>query len=356
MRNSVLAFAFVLCACGTNSGVQSSLRAISYSGESESPVFLDESRYAEQMTSLVNPLIEQAETGFFDGKDGASLFYAKIEHPHPKAKIAVVPGYTENFVKWHETIYNFYQSGYSVYFYEHRGMGQSDRLVASDKEIVWVKQFADYTDDLKTFLTTVVPDDSLPLLVFAHSMGAGITSDLLTREPNLVKAAVMNSPMLGINTGKYPKPVALSIAAGAVLIGKGQTYAPGETGVDFDQWVVETANTSSAERFYRYKEAVQELGTANGGSSFGWVKEVLLTSYRLGHSWVAARVTTPILMSSAGLEQMVVNADQEKFCAAAKNCKLVKQPTSRHETYNEIGPIRTPWITQAIRFFDGFQK
>lgn len=356
MRTLAFVATFALVACGVQNSSLSSLASDVNAAESENHVFVNEDHYAEEMESLVAPVIAKAETGFFKGEGGVNLFYAKLERPGSKAKIAIVPGYTENYAKYHETIFNFYQSGYSVYFYEHRGMGQSDRLVANDKEIVYVKQFEDYVKDLKTYLTTVVPKDNRPLLVFAHSMGGGITADFLTQNHDLIKAAVLNSPMLGIKTGKYPKAIALTIASGATLIGKGTSYAPGEGPVNFDEWQVETANTSSPERYYRYKEIVQGLGTANGGSSFNWVKEVLLMSYRLGQKWVAARATTPILMGSAALDSTVVNEDQAKYCSAAKACKLVNHPNSRHETYNEIGSIRTPWMTDVIHYFDGYAK
>ncbi len=56
--------------------------------------------------------------------------------------------------KYHELFYDFYHAGYAVFFYEQRGFGKSLREV-SDKDAVYVGNFAEYVEDLKLFTDEV---------------------------------------------------------------------------------------------------------------------------------------------------------------------------------------------------------
>lgn len=72
----------------------------------------------------------------------------------PKKALVFVHGFCEFFGKYHELFYDFYHAGYAVFFYEQRGFGKSLREV-SDKDAVYVGNFAEYVEDLKLFTDEV---------------------------------------------------------------------------------------------------------------------------------------------------------------------------------------------------------
>lgn len=344
--------ALSLNACGGSEVSDSGLHSVSDSSPIDGPLFLDEANFNADFDHYVLPLVQNAQTGFFRGVDNAQLYHSAYINPNAKGKIVIVPGFTESSLKYRELIYNFYQAGYSVYLYDHRSQGKSTRFT-EDREIVWVKNWDDYVEDFKTFVHTVVPKDELPTMIFSHSMGAAIVADALTSEPDIATAAVISSPILALNTGKYPLPIAKAVAFAAVLVGKGKQYSPGEGPLIPGDWTVATASTSSAARHERYKADLLAADEQMGGSSFNWVKQVLKMNDKLAKESVVSKVTTPILMGQAGVDKLALPAGQAKYCSMAKNCFLRIRPTSRHEIYNEVTDIRNPWIQEILSFYEG---
>lgn len=351
-----LMLAFVLCLIGTtvsSCGASKSLNSSVSSAKGSpgtAPLFINEANFTEEFDTHVLPVIEQGTKGYFTGVDGAQLYHMAFEHPLAKARIVIVPGFTENTLKYRELIYNFYQAGYSVYIFDPRSQGKSDRLVA-DREIVWIARWEDYVTDLKTFIHTIVPHDEKPVLIFSHSMGGAVVADALTSEPDLARAAVINAPIVGLNTGKYPLAIAKSLAYGAVLLGKGKSYSTGQAPYDGDVWTIDVASTSSVPRHERYKRDIEVADEQQGGSSFNWVKQVFIMNDKMAKESVVSKVTTPILMGQAGHDGFALPGAQAKYCSMAKNCMLRSQPSSRHEIFNEVDAIRNPWIQEILAFY-----
>ncbi|MBC7661091.1 MAG: alpha/beta hydrolase [Chitinophagaceae bacterium] len=319
------------------------------------PLFLSEAQYDADFDANVIPLMAKAKTGFFEGVDNVQIHYSIVENPAAKASLVIVPGFTENTLKYRELIYTFYQAGYSVYTFDPRGQGLSARMT-DDKEVVWVNQWSDYVTDLKTFVHTLVPKGDKEIFLFSHSTGAAVVADALTSEPTLAAAAVMGSPLLTLNTGRYPLFLAKAVAAAGYFMGKGKDYAPGEGPVADDRWGIATASTSSVPRFTRYKRDALRLGQAQGGASFNWVRVVLEMNERLYDAKLVAGVTLPLLMAAAGRDTYVLSTGITSYCKAAKNCVFSQYPTSRHEIYNEVDEIRRPWLTEVIAFYDRHLK
>ena len=67
---------------------------------------------------------------YLNGKNGCRLAYRHFTH-HPTARelVIMVNGRAENILKWTELAYDFYQQGYDVLIFDHRGQGYSQRLL-----------------------------------------------------------------------------------------------------------------------------------------------------------------------------------------------------------------------------------
>ena len=125
---------------------------------------------------------------------GIEIYYEHYRLKKPLATIVLAHGFGENIMKYRELIYYFLQEGYEVFAMEHRGHGRSGRS-GLDSTQVHVESWKYYVDDLEKFVTTIVkPQSKIPLLLFGHSMGGGISAALLLRQPSLFHAAVLSVP------------------------------------------------------------------------------------------------------------------------------------------------------------------
>lgn len=347
------------------------------------PIFLDDNHYQEEFDSKVIPLIATARDGFFSGINGTKLYHQAFENPNAKGKIVIVNGYTENTLKYRELIYNFYQAGYSVYIYDHRGQGASDRLT-KNRTLAHIQKWEHFQIDLRTFIDTIIPQNKLPTFIFSHSMGGAIVADSLVDDANSsgktqylskVKAVVVSSPALALKDAAGSDGALLLPAS--LVARSAATFAPENYGVnqkplDIESWTLESASTSSEPRFSRYKADAIAADQAMGGASFGWQAEVLKMNVDYSTSFTASnllklnnmvsKVKTPILMGQAGLDGLVFNPSQDQYCKFAANCNVANAhkpilfANSRHEIYNEKEAIRNVWITQIIQFFDSHLK
>jgi lysophospholipase len=287
--------------------------------------------------------------GAFAGKSGVTIAYAVYRVPQEIGAVVLLPGRTEAYVKYFETVYDLRDAGYSIYMMDHRGQGLSGRMLA-DSQKGHVVEFDDYVDDVQTFIDDVVkaePHDRL--FILSHSMGGAITTRLLERDPKIIDAAVLVSPMHQINTSPYPEFVAEGLAGTLCLVGKCDDYAPGKGPYDPSWAFSKNDVTHCAVRFEMNKRLVQQNPRiALGGPTTRWVRESIDATEDLQDA--AARLTTPVLLLQAGSDQVVKIKGQDKVCAAAASCQKVAYPSAYHEILQETDSIRTPALKQIAAF------
>ena len=161
-------------------------------------IFIREKDFAETMEGKVLPFLkDKIEDGYIDTKDGLKLYYQKLVRPDEKASIVLCHGFCEFTLKYAETMYYFYEMGYSVFAIDHRGHGLSDRLVDGYSK-VHVDHFEDYVNDFNDFVRQIVMPNSPSkhLILFAHSMGGGIGALYLEEYPDVFEKAILSSPMI----------------------------------------------------------------------------------------------------------------------------------------------------------------
>ena len=147
---------------------------------------------------------QHAVEGEFKGKDGVTIRYAALRQAKVDRAILIVNGRGESYLKYQELAGDLWRQGYSLYLIDHRGQGMSDRML-DDPQKGYVDQFDDYVVDLKQFHDQIImADQPAKLFLLAHSMGGAISARYLERWPDDIKAAVLSSPMLGINLGGPP--------------------------------------------------------------------------------------------------------------------------------------------------------
>lgn len=319
-----------------------------------------EEDFKRKMRLEAEPYLRGCEThGYFEGCDGARISYWVYRASHteghapPKdAAIVISHGFCEFAEKYREVAYVFLRQGYSVYIPEHRGHGFSARL-AKDPEQVYVTDYEQYVQDLHFFVKKIVEPQEKTKFLFCHSMGGAIGIRYLQEYPLTFRAAVLSSPMIGANTGKYPKWLSKIASEFYCAIGKGEKYAAGQGGFRM-QPSYETSSSISRERyFYIYDMRLKNKEYRTYGASYAWARAGLRAVAKLQKQKNIDKIRTPMLIFAAGMDDMVDNDAIRSFAARAATATLVEVGQSKHEIYNAGYEVRLDYYRKIFDFFRG---
>jgi lysophospholipase len=302
----------------------------------------------------------------FKGKDDLDIHYAHFEHSPASPVIVISPGRCESYLKYKETAFELYLSGYSIFIVDHRGQGLSGRMLTNVFK-GYVKNFDDYADDLYQFITKIVAPNSgntLPYLL-AHSMGCAITLRMLQLYPNVVQKAALLSPMIAINTGPLPH----FFATGLVnllenlnqLLSKEPWYFVGQS--NYKAKLFRNNPLTHCEN--RYQAFVDLYQTNNaiqlGGVTIKWLHEAFKARKAIFSN--LDKITTPLTLFQGSEDIVVDNKKQNDFCRLlhALSPELIA-PTpiiiegAHHELLFEIDPLREKTLSQILQFFSASPK
>ena len=214
------------------------------------------------------------EDGFFMGEKDIKIYYKSYEVEDSEEVIVISHGFCESSEKYRELIKTFNKNNYSVYIIDHRGHGKSGRLGIDNSQIN-VEDFNYYIKDLKTFLDSiVVPNlNDRKLYLFAHSMGGAIGALFLEKHNNYFEKAILNCPMMEIDTGKYPKIVSKIVSKLFCTIGMGNKYLFGHGPFNSKPDFINSA-TSSRKRYDSYfNKQLEHKELQTSGGSFNWLNQ-----------------------------------------------------------------------------------
>ncbi|HEH9417703.1 TPA: alpha/beta fold hydrolase [Aeromonas sobria] len=300
---------------------------------------------------------QHAVEGEFKGKDGITIRYAALRQAKVDRAILIVNGRVESYLKYQELAWDLWRQGYSLYLIDHRGQGMSGRMLA-DQQKGYVDQFDDYVLDLKQFHDQVImADQPAKLFLLAHSMGGAISARYLERWPDDIKAAVLSSPMLGINLGGLPKWLAKGLATTIGTVGDwiGEPpYGPGQGGYQ-DHGFADNGLTHSQSRYQAFRQLYELHPQIQlGGATAHWIYQGITGADAAIAD--AGAIKTPLLVLQAGNDSVVDNAAQDRFCTLA-NCeggKPLRIEGAWHELFIESDDKRQPALTAMADFFARF--
>lgn len=300
---------------------------------------------------------QHAREGEFIGKDQVPIRYAVLRHPGSERAIMVVNGRVETYLKYQELALDLWNQGYSLYLIDHRGQGRSGRML-QDPLKGYVAHFEDYVDDLKTFHDRVVEQDKpAKVFILAHSMGGAISARYLERWPDDIQAAVLSSPMMGINLGGLPAWLAKGLASTMDTVGGwfGEPpYGPGQ-GPYADHGFADNELTHSPRRYQLFREQYERTPEVKlGGATAHWIREGILAGEQIIAA--AAQIKTPLLLLQAGEDSVVDNTAQDAFCLAApcEGGKPMRIEGAWHELFIEQDAQRQPALQAALAFLERY--
>ncbi|QSR71865.1 alpha/beta fold hydrolase [Aeromonas jandaei] len=297
---------------------------------------------------------QHAIEGEFKGKDGVAIRYAALRQEKVDRAILIVNGRVESYLKYQELAWDLWRQGYSLYLIDHRGQGMSGRML-NDHDKGYVDQFDDYVVDMKQFHDQIImADKPAKLFLLAHSMGGAISARYLERWPDDIRAAVLSSPMLGINLGGLPKWLAKGLATTIGTVGGwfGEPpYGPGQ-GPYQDHGFADNELTHSQSRYQAFRQIYEQHPQIKlGGATTHWIYQGITGADAAIAD--AGAIKTPLLLLQAGNDSVVDNAAQDAFCTKA-NCeggKPLRIEGAWHELFIESDDKRQPALTAMLDFF-----
>lgn len=289
------------------------------------------------------------QTGYFEGANGQQIYFEQYLTGDAQATIVLVHGLSESLIKYRELVYYFTQENYNVIALEHRGHGRSGSL-GKDASQVHVQDWRYYVDDLEHLVLQYSPAET-PILIFAHSMGGGIATALLERQPDLFAAAVLTAPMHQINVGGVPPWLARYLAAVQVALGREQAYAPAQEPYRYYPFE-EMANTGAKNRHTLYQDELAQLTELQrGGISYGWLNQAKALTRYLQADANLTKVSTPVMIFQAELENMVDNVGHFIVNRKFANSEVTLVENAKHDLYRESDEILGPYLATIFDFY-----
>jgi len=261
------------------------------------------------------------QEGFLKGVRGANIYFQNwLPEGDPKAVLLVIPGLAEHSGRYVNVVNHFVPLGYAVYGIDHLGHGKSEG------KRVYVKQFDDFTDPLKSYFDMITRlEPGKPVFLLGHSLGGLIGVVYLLDHQAELKGAVLSAPLIKPPGNVTPAAAFMSKVFSA-LLPKFGILAFDRNGVSQDPAVVQAYVDDPL--VYRGKI------TARLTSEIGKAMQTIGSE--------ANRITLPILIVQGSADSLVDPAGARVlFDAVGSADKEIKiYEGFYHEVFNEPGRER----------------
>lgn len=300
---------------------------------------IQEENYAQTMDTVVLPYLEARKREFklkIRGENELSCWNYHADHP--EKMVLISHGFTETARKYREVIYYFLIHGYEVYIFEHCGHGFSYRLV-EDLSLVHVDHYMRYVRDLLKVASRAVKEHpDLPLTLFGHSMGGGISCAAAGKKPELFQHVILSSPMIKPLTGGVPWRAAKAMAFSVCAAGRAADYVMGYEPYHGPEPFEDSSSLSRARYDYYQSYKASEPMAQSCAPSYGWVLNAVRLNREIkNHSWKNLKM--PLVLFQAEDDQMVSNEAQNDFIRLLNEKgggqgELIPIPGTKHEIFN----------------------
>ena len=340
----------------------------------QSSFVIDDAGYRQTMSEVVLPFLhERKQEGSFARVPGQTLVYEHYsvrpdsagtvfsDGTAAKGDLVLVHGFTEDIAKFYETVWYFLRCGLNVWLLQQRGHGRSWRGGIKDPSLVHFTNYRDLLEDLHYFVAEIVKPDmarqstaspSLPLYLFGHSMGGGISALYLETWPEDFKKAILSSPMMEISGGGIPVPLAEAFARLKVFRGRGADYMPGARAYSREP-DFEGSCTNCRERYDDYLAlANKHVSMQMSAASIQAAQQFLAITRNVVRKENCAKVRADVLLFQAGRDNMVLPGGQNAFISAIPSGRLIPLPKARHEIYRCTKDILEVYWKEIRLFLD----
>ncbi|HDR1070488.1 TPA: alpha/beta hydrolase [Pasteurella multocida] len=297
----------------------------------------------------LHPFAAQFPLQDVQGKKGVRITYRHFVQDNPVQRnlVILVNGRAENLLKWTELAYDFYQQGYDVLVFDHRGQGYSQRLLP-DHEKGYIDEFRFYADDMAILLAKIsalYPYENQHIL--AHSLGALISTYYLANYDHQVKSAVFSAPFYGIPLKhSFRDELIINLM---MLLGQGSRYVFGKG--RYQPADLDNNDLSCCRTRMRWMNRINRRypHIHLGGPTFRWVHLCFSAIKKL--PTILPRIEIPVLILQSEKEKIVENKNLRKLTALLPRGELTQIAQSKHEILFERDLIRSEALKKISQFF-----
>lgn len=292
------------------------------------------------------PFVEQFPMQYIEANQQKKIAFRYFTHQTHQKLIVLVNGRAENILKWSEVAYDFYQQGFDVLLFDHRGQGFSERLL-KDREKGYIDRFQYYLDDMDLVIQTVLRQKVYSKqYLLAHSMGGLISTCYLAKYPHQFNKVILSAPFWGLPQKTVRRDEI--IVAIMTLLGFSQHYVFGK-GAYKAADLETTLLSHSKERMSFMNEIAEKYPNVRlGGPTFSWVHQCIIMFSKLKNIIAKIKVKTLILQAEQDL--IVSNTAINELSTYFSNVILKDIEKSRHEILFETDEIRQSAFREIIDF------
>jgi lysophospholipase len=269
-----------------------------------------------------------------------------------KGTVVFLNGRADFVERYFETMSEVQQRGFHIAGFDWRGQGGSQRLL-KDHWRGHIRSFREYDEDLRAVMDSVVLKNCPgPYYAIGHSTGGHVLLRALSRQTWFAKAMV-TSPLMELQYGRWPKSLAFMIAAMATAFGLGWVYLPGHKQIPFLlRHFEDNPLSSDRKRWTRDVRTLEEhpnLGI--GGPTFAWFVATILSLKDLHKRRRTQGLNCPVMMLLAGRERVVDNKAAYRYVASMPGVSVATVQQSLHEMMLESDAIRKEFFAAFDSYF-----
>lgn len=289
--------------------------------------FIADEAFAARMDHICRQLDDCRVSGYFTGCQEAQIYYEYFPVAHARGSVVLLHGMSEFTKKHYELAYYLMEQGYSVFLYDHRGHGLSQRL-ADRPDLIHVDRFSDYVQDLHIFVQTIVlPNAAKPLYLYGHSMGGAVSLFYLAEHHGVFRKAVLSAPLF---VPRLPAPLPLATISAWIEQKKHGAKSKLSHSREFVAKIPpEWENDPKCSRNkYMMQLRLDNPAYRTTPMSAGFALHALYLTPRLLR--IARKIKTPHLLISGQADTVVQTKPQHRYGRRAPMCDFVSIPGGKH--------------------------
>lgn len=278
--------------------------------------------------------------------DGTKLRWGETgNRSAAKATLIIIPGYSATMSMYGEHADMLARRGYHVVGIDMRGQGGSDRYRKDQPEKLWVNKFAEYSDDLASFIKLQRETIKQPIIPIGISFGGHVAVRMAGEHVNLIDALVLVAPAIVPKTGSLSYNQSKFIVEASRFFGKSKRYIIGNNNwMPFrsDLSVANIDLCASNPKRLPYRDVVFTRNTKErvGGVTAQWAGEFLESSEFINTESFLGSIDIPITMISAEIDHLVETDVNQFSCDNVfSNCKRVDLSNAGHCMFQESDEI-----------------
>lgn len=321
-------------------------------------LLLSEENYLKEMqTTVESYLSERVKTIQLETRNLSEIMVYSYSADEPEGTVVIFHGYTEFAEKYREVVYYFLKSGYNTITFDHRSHGYSTRDIPDSNGKVHISDYDIFVTDAKDVVDTIARKmtEDKPLYLFAHSMGGAIGASYLETYPEDFSKAILTSPMMEINTGKYPDFFAWILSNIMVKFNKGTDYILG--GRDFDGIFTFTENQADSynRKYHSFLLRLNNVHYQTSAGTYQWLKESFSFQKKIIKPENTKKIQTPLILFQAEKDDTVRPGGQNKFIQniskTSQNAKLLVFPDVHHTIWESKSRYLASYYSIILDFF-----